>query len=220
MTDALRKAHERLETAVTQIVSGDDWRRTLKVASSFHRYSFNNHLLIFSQRPDATLVAGFRKWLQLGRHVRKGEKGIAILAPCKYKTKIEDDDGEEQTLQQIRGFRVVYVFDISQTDGEPLRTPMRSARGSWTATLPRAFGMLSWRSRMPTATTSFAIDAAARTATVTSRRKSWPSGRCHPRSGRQDAGSRARSRHPPRRRGRLGPGRRGGRGGVGGLRGL
>jgi hypothetical protein len=120
VTDALRKAHERLEAAVTEIVSGDDWRRMLKVASAFHRYSFNNHLLILSQRPDATLVAGFRKWLQLERHVRKGEKGIAILAPCKYKTKIEDEDGEERTLQQIRGFRVVYVFDISQTDGEPL----------------------------------------------------------------------------------------------------
>jgi len=120
VTDALRKAHERLESAISEIVSGEDWRRMLKVASSFHRYSFNNHLLIFSQRPDATLVAGFRKWLQLGRYVRKGEKGIAILAPCKYKTSIEDENGEERTLQQIRGFRVVHVFDISQTDGEPL----------------------------------------------------------------------------------------------------
>jgi antirestriction protein ArdC len=92
----------------------------LKVASKFHRYSFNNHLMIFLQRPDATHVAGFRRWHELGRFVRKGEKGIAIFAPCKYRTKIEDDNGDEHTLQQIRGFRVVHVFDISQTEGEPL----------------------------------------------------------------------------------------------------
>lgn len=84
------------------------------------RTFFNNQLLIFCQRPDATFVAGFRKWLELGRHVRKGEKGLAILAPCKYRTKIETEDGEERTLQSIRGFRVVYVFDISQTEGDDI----------------------------------------------------------------------------------------------------
>ncbi|MDQ3954505.1 MAG: ArdC-like ssDNA-binding domain-containing protein [Actinomycetota bacterium] len=120
MNDALRNAHERLQTAVAELVSGEDWRRMLEVASTFHRYSFHNHMLILCQRPDATLVAGYRKWLELGRHVRKGEKGIAILAPCKYKTKVEDEDGQEQTIQPIRGFRVVYVFDVSQTEGEPL----------------------------------------------------------------------------------------------------
>lgn len=120
MTDALRQAHERLQGAIAELVSGDDWQRMLSLAARFHRYSFNNHLLILLQRPDATLVAGFRKWREVGRHVRKGEKGIAILAPCKYRTTIEDADGEEQTVQAIRGFRVVYVFDVSQTDGPPL----------------------------------------------------------------------------------------------------
>ena len=120
MNDKLRAAHDKLQSAVTEIVSGDDWRRMLKVASNFHRYSFNNHLMIFLQRPDATLVAGFHKWKSMGRFVKKGEKGIAIFAPCKYRTKIESDDGEEQTLQQIRGFRVVYVFDISQTEGDEI----------------------------------------------------------------------------------------------------
>ena len=119
-TDRLRTAHDKLTEAVESIVSGDDWQRMLKVASKFHRYSFNNHLMIFLQRPEATYVAGFRKWQELGRFVRKGEKGIAIFAPCKYRTKIESDDGEEKTLQQLRGFRVVHVFDISQTDGEPI----------------------------------------------------------------------------------------------------
>jgi antirestriction protein ArdC len=89
-----------------------------------HRYSFNNHLMISLQRPDATVVAGFNRWKSLGRFVKKGEKGIAIFAPCKYKTKIETDDGDGdgdgKTLQQIRGFRVVHVFHISQTEGEEL----------------------------------------------------------------------------------------------------
>lgn len=120
MTDKLRVAHEKLQQAVAEIASGDDWKRMLQVVSKFHRYSFNNHLMIFLQRPDATVVAGFNKWKQLGRFVKKGEKGIGVFAPCKYKTKIETDSGDEQTLQQIRGFRIVHVFDISQTDGEDL----------------------------------------------------------------------------------------------------
>ncbi|MGH2755277.1 MAG: ArdC-like ssDNA-binding domain-containing protein [Actinomycetota bacterium] len=84
------------------------------------RTFFNNQLMIFLQRPDATLVAGFRRWQELGRQVQKGQKGIAIFAPCKYKTKIETDDGEEKSLQQLRGFRVVYVFDIAQTHGDEI----------------------------------------------------------------------------------------------------
>ena len=118
--DRLKAAHDKLQSAVEEIVSGDDWKRMLEVASKFHRYSFNNHLMIFLQRPDATVVAGFNRWKSLGRSVKKGEKGIAIFAPCRYKTKVETDAGEEQTVQQIRGFRIVHVFDISQTEGEEL----------------------------------------------------------------------------------------------------
>jgi antirestriction protein ArdC len=119
-SDKLRAAHDKLQDAVAEIVSGDDWKRMLKVASKFHRYSFNNHLMIFLQRPDATVVAGFNRWKSLGRFVKKGEKVIAIFAPCRYRTKIETEGGEEKTLQQIRGFRVVHVFDISQTEGDDL----------------------------------------------------------------------------------------------------
>ena len=119
-TDNLRAAHDKLQEAVAEIVSGDDWKRMLKVASKFHNYSFNNQLLIFLQRPDATRVAGFRKWQELNRFVRKGEKGIQIFAPCKYKTTIEDDNGDEKTMKELRGFRIVHVFDISQTEGEPI----------------------------------------------------------------------------------------------------
>ncbi len=120
MNDKLRAAHEQLQQAVAEIASGDDWKRMLQVVSKFHRYSFNNHLMIFLQRPDATIVAGFNRWKSLGRFVKKGEKGIAIFAPCRYKTKIEDDNGDERSVQQTRGFRVVHVFDISQTEGEEL----------------------------------------------------------------------------------------------------
>lgn len=120
MNDKLRAAQQRLQSAVEEIVSGDDWKQMLKVASKFHRYSFNNHLMIFLQRPDATVVAGFNRWKSLGRFVKKGEKGIAIFAPCKYKTRVETEEGEEKTLQQVRGFRIVHVFDISQTEGKDL----------------------------------------------------------------------------------------------------
>jgi len=77
-------------------------------------------MMIAHQRPDATHVAGYRKWLELGRHVKKGEKGIAILAPLSYRRKTENDDGEEITLHHVTGFRVVHVFDVSQTEGQPL----------------------------------------------------------------------------------------------------
>jgi DNA primase len=119
-SDKLRAAHEKLQQAVAEIASGEDWKRMLQIVSKFHRYSFNNHLMILLQRPDATVVAGFNRWKSLGRFVKKGKKGIAIFGPCKYKTKVETDDGEAKTLQQIRGFRVVHVFDISQTEGEEL----------------------------------------------------------------------------------------------------
>lgn len=120
MNEKLRAAHEKLQQAVAEIGSGDDWKRMLQVVSKFHRYSFNNHLMIFLQRPDATVVAGFNRWKSLGRFVKKGEKGIAIFAPCRYRTKVETDDSEEKSFQQIRGFRVVHVFDISQTEGHDL----------------------------------------------------------------------------------------------------
>ena len=119
-SDKLQAAHEKLQQAVAEIVSGDDWKQMLGFAAKFHRYSFNNQLMIFLQRPDATVVAGFNRWKSLGRSVIKGQKGIAIFAPCKYKTKVETDDGEEKSVQQIRGFRIAYVFDISQTEGEDL----------------------------------------------------------------------------------------------------
>ena len=97
----------------------------LNVTARFHKYSWTNCLLIAMQCPSATHVAGFRAWLGLGRHVRKGEKGIAILAPiiCKRKREAQDQDDSSSTAEaigQLVGFRSAYVFDVAQTDGQDL----------------------------------------------------------------------------------------------------
>ena len=119
--DATRVVDDGIAELNEALASGrsETLEQYLAVMSRFHRYSFGNVMLILSQREDATRVAGYRKWMELGRHVRQGEKGIGILAPCRYK-KEADDDGDNSEAQEIRGFRVVHVFDISQTDGEPL----------------------------------------------------------------------------------------------------
>ncbi len=115
--------HQRLDDQHRALVTSDDWLRMLATASRFHRYSPNNILLIGAQRPDATRVAGYRTWQKLGRQVRKGEKGIAVLAPCRYK-QTDDDTGDE--TWRLAGFKAEHVFDISQTDGEPLDEPVRA----------------------------------------------------------------------------------------------
>src|SRR5206468_3050247 len=85
--------------------------------AAFHDYSFGNICLIVTQRPDATQVAGYRSWQALGRQVRKGELGLKILAPCVRKV---EDQGTGETIRRVVAFRAVSVFDISQTEGEPL----------------------------------------------------------------------------------------------------
>jgi antirestriction protein ArdC len=89
----------------------------LKTIARFHQYSWHNVCLIASQCPTATRVAGFHTWRSLGRHVRKGEKGIAILAPLLGRRDRERDDDQSRI---VMGFRAAYVFDIAQTDGQPL----------------------------------------------------------------------------------------------------
>ena len=96
----------------------DEFQRYLEFSSKFHQYSWRNQMLIWMHNRDATHVAGYKKWPQLGRHVCKGEKGIPILAPIVYKR--ENGDGEEETRLS---FKVVYVFDVSQTEGDPLPEP-------------------------------------------------------------------------------------------------
>ncbi len=126
-----------IEKGIQELFESDRYRKYLTTMSRFHRYSLNNIMLIHAQRPDATLVAGFNKWKNsFGRHVKKGEKGIQILAPTPYKIKQEeqkldpdtklpllDENGEPVTEEKeitIPMFKVVSVFDVSQTDGKPL----------------------------------------------------------------------------------------------------
>lgn len=117
--------HE-IEARVEELARGtDDLRASetfynyLKVMGRFHKYSLGNVLLIFGQMPDATLVAGYHAWQKLGRQVRKGEKGIAILAPMTWTKQQEAEDGTVSEVP-VRWWKTVSVFDISQTDGDPL----------------------------------------------------------------------------------------------------
>lgn len=107
----------QFEEAVAEIQDSDSFRRWLDVSSRFHSYSLGNQLLIAAQRRDATYVTGFNGWLKLGRHVRKGEKGIKIMVPLVGRK--QPDDVEQEPRKVVR-FGTAYVFDVSQTDGEPL----------------------------------------------------------------------------------------------------
>ncbi len=98
---------------------GKEMTRYLETCSKFHHYSPFNVWCIIMTCPSATVVAGFQKWHSLNRYVRKGEKGIPILAPII----IPEDPDDPNSKQQLKGFKVVYVFDVSQTDGEPLPEP-------------------------------------------------------------------------------------------------
>ena len=121
---AKKLSTESLERLTEALAAGKSEALTeyLKAVALFHDYSFGNIMLIAAQRPDATHVAGFQTWKKLGRFVRKGEKGIVIIAPMVFRAKDADGEGEQDKGPQLR-FRAVYVFDISQTDGEPLPEP-------------------------------------------------------------------------------------------------
>lgn len=121
----LQEALELLETGVDEIVTSEGFQQYLDVMSRFHRYSYGNVMLIMAQNAEATRVAGYRQWQQLGRQVKRGERGLKILVPHKQRIADEqdgdDEEGERRTI--IRGFGVGTVFDVSQTDGEPLPEP-------------------------------------------------------------------------------------------------
>jgi len=152
--DRLAAVHNQLLHAVEELLADGAWQHMLTLAARLPSYSANNILLIMAQRPDATRVAGIRTWNSLGRRVRRGEKGIAILAPCTYRhdeqpreeeqshTAAADPDTrrtEAPSAKTLRGFRVVHVFDIAQTEGPPLdaldpaHLAGRAPDGIWTA---------------------------------------------------------------------------------------
>jgi len=110
---------EQLAGLVDDAARSEAMQAFFQTMARFHRYSLNNIFLILDQKPDATFVAGYRDWQnKFDRQVQLGEKGIRILAPCKYKS----DPDDPESAWEIRGFRVVTVFDVSQTDGKALPT--------------------------------------------------------------------------------------------------
>ena len=145
--ERLREITDGIEQGIKELFESEKYMRYLSVMSRFHRYSVNNTMLIYMQKPDATLVAGHNKWKdQFERHVKKGEHGITIIAPTPYKKKIEeqkldpdtkapilDKDGKivtEEKEIEIPMFRPVKVFDVSQTDGKPLPELASSLSGN------------------------------------------------------------------------------------------
>ena len=145
--ERLQEITAGIEQGIKELFESDKYRRYLSVMSRFHRYSVNNTMLIYMQRPDATLVAGYNKWKnQFSRHVKRGEHGITIIAPTPYKKKIEeqkldpdtkapmlDKDGKvimEEKEIEIPLFRPVKVFDVGQTDGKPLPELASSLSGN------------------------------------------------------------------------------------------
>ena len=115
----IRRTIEQLANETDAARQSQFFRDYLKTSAAFWDYSWHNQMLIWRQKPDASFVGGFHTWLKCGRYVRKGEKGIAILAPMFFKDKRQATDGVEAETQRI-WFKVVYVFDISQTDGTQL----------------------------------------------------------------------------------------------------
>ncbi|MDR4018117.1 MAG: YodL domain-containing protein [Oscillospiraceae bacterium] len=135
--ERLQQITAGIEQGIKELFESEKYMRYLSVMSRFHRYSVNNTMLIYMQKPDATLVAGYNKWKnQFERHVKRGEHGITIIAPTPFKKKIEEQkldpdtkapilDAEGKAVMEEREveipmFRPVKVFDVSQTDGKPL----------------------------------------------------------------------------------------------------
>ena len=145
--ERLQQITAGIEQGIKELFESEKYMRYLSVMSRFHRYSVNNTMLIYMQKPDATLVAGYNKWKnQFERHVKRGEHGITIIAPTPFKKKIEEQkldpdtkapmlDAEGKIIMEEREveipmFRPVKVFDVSQTDGRPLPELASSLSGN------------------------------------------------------------------------------------------
>jgi antirestriction protein ArdC len=139
--EKLAALQDRLAEQVLSITTGEQWAAWLRSAGRFHSYSWGNTMMIAMQKPEATKVAGYKLWAQVGRQVRKGETGITILAPVVRRSAPKEpqttgsttsrsdqtspEPGSDKPVRRVVAFRPVHVFDISQTDGEPLAEPPR-----------------------------------------------------------------------------------------------
>ena len=137
--EKMQNLFKKIDDGVKDVFESDSYKKYLRYMSKFTNYSAGNCILIMLQKPDASLVAAFGKWKELGRTINKGEKGIAILAPMPFKSKelkeqpVKDSSGNQvytsdgsekkekvEVEQTSIGFKKVYVFDVSQTSGEPI----------------------------------------------------------------------------------------------------
>lgn len=126
-TNAIDEIKAKLEQGITDVMTSDNYRAWLDTISKFHKYSFYNQILITMQKPEATRVAGFNTWKSMERHINKGEKAIKIIAPIPHKyTKLVKDVHGNETEEELTwcSFKVVSVFDISQTSGKELPSMM------------------------------------------------------------------------------------------------
>lgn len=135
--DEVKELIEKGVQELSQALAGgksEQLQRFLDVMATFPHYSFGNCILIAMQKPEASMVQGFQAWKKLGRWVRKGEKGIGIIAPMVYRNKEAETEEDDRT---IRGFKVVHVYDVSQTEGKelPELSQMHGEPGEYVATL-------------------------------------------------------------------------------------
>ena len=132
--EKIKVALNRIEDCLATINTDEDWLKFLSFQAQFYNYSFGNAMLIFSQNPNATYVKGYKAWNQLGRYVKKGSKGLAILAPCIRKVEVfkepenknlyHDEEAEKEIRKVVSGFRIAYVYDIADTDGDDSMLPV------------------------------------------------------------------------------------------------
>ena len=127
---------DKLESGIVDLYASDNYAQYISAMAKFHHYSFGNALLILFQKPDASYVAGYNTWKSLGRQVKRGEKGIMILAPCNFQAYLELEKKDPKTGQTVIGpdgqpetvkkpispnrFKIAHVFDMSQTEGKEL----------------------------------------------------------------------------------------------------
>lgn len=127
----IKELFNKIQMGVTNIIESGEYANFLKFSKNFHTYSFNNIVLIYSQMKDATQVAGFKKWQSMGRKLKFGSKGIKIIYPIKQKYKkdttiegqnslLNDNKEDKKTIVEYLTYRATYVYDISQTIGQPL----------------------------------------------------------------------------------------------------
>ena len=144
--EKVKEITDKLEQGIKDLFNSDRYKEYLSAMSKFHNYSFRNTILILMQKPDASYIAGFNTWKnEFKRAVRKGEKGIKILAPAPYKKEIEETahdkngnpilnaDGSNRTTTKtitIPAFKITTVFDLSQTDGKEIPTIANQLTGN------------------------------------------------------------------------------------------